>query len=510
MKTNPVALRNYKFLNYVLKQIINHPFDEKMTTFFAVFAANNPSGCYFWKDFEKYLVDVSNKLPVPREKNQQTDKNLIIMSEAYETGGHTRIVEKIIQNSADRSHDLYMTRAKEVPEHLSNICKARDSKIILSTGKDLLDKAVHLRTIGCGYRKIVLFTHPEDFLPILAFGYQSHNKPIALYNHAEHRTWFCASITDEVWDLSIGSSNNTVKLRDSKSKILGIPVEKKSRNNEVNQKLRKMLKIPLGANVFLSTGADYKFLPYGTLDMRVVVNDILEKLDNSFFVLIGIGKRSLYLWKALLSKFQQRLIILSSIPYESFRDHYNIADVYIDSIPVGGFTAILEAASLDTPVIYLKSKFCYPSCLEHCAFLDLNSLSLAAVEIIKDNYKYNLYKADISFESVDSFIRRYKEFVSSLQKNSEELNNKLDHKKSYLDLDKDSFTSYILMSCYKNKTSFDYKIFSDLNLKHKAFILSYLLLNFPSLFFKLLSGTFKYSCKIFLKRVLQINKNKLR
>lgn len=138
-----------------------------------------------------------------------------------------------------------------------------------------------------------MFNHPEDYLPVLAFGHLKWDIPIFLYNHAEHRFWFGISIVDVVLDLSSWAKANSLKYRKVlRSEVVGIPIVSSERDYRMNDIIRQQLNIDKNAIVFFSDGDYYKYYPIKELDFRNVVDLILSNVDNSYFVIIGINPKS--------------------------------------------------------------------------------------------------------------------------------------------------------------------------------------------------------------------------
>lgn len=306
--------------------------------------------------------------------------------------------------------------------------------------------------------------HPEDFIPIIAFGMFDWSIPIFLYNHAEHRTWFCNSIVDVVMDLSPKASNNTKKLRMIDcSEVLDIPLIKKNKDNNKNIEIRSSYNIPMDAVIFFSAGSEYKFTPNKNIDFKNVVSQILDNIDNSYFFIIGINP-SIEEWNKLKNKYQHRLIIIKQLPYTKYEEYYNIVDIYIDSMPVSGFTVLLESALRGIPIVFLNSLSSFPKSIELYG-IEYDDI-LEYVKNILENNSYNLPQMDSHF--IENFIIKHDIIIKSVQSHkNKDLTTYSNISKDFNDV---GFTSFVLSSVYKNKHYFNDDLFNKINNLQKLLI----------------------------------------
>ena len=462
---NELIEKNFMFAKFMEKMILGKKLDDHLALFFAKFVASNPTGCYYFKDFEKYLIGISNQYNYTKEINK-SDKILLVMSEAYVAGGHTRIVEHTIKNSPRDNFNLVFTRANfDIPVSLISICEEKTVTIQYLSSGDIISKSLELRKISSKYSKVVMHIHPEDFIPVLSYGVESWDIPVFLYNHAEHRTWFGNSIVDLVMDLSNKASENTKQFRMvQNSEVLDIPLEQKNIEPDINLKLREYHSIPNDAIVFFSGGSSYKYNPNKTIDFTTVVDDILKNVKNSFFVIIGIKSESKN-WIKLKEKYKKRLIMLTSMPYTEYEKYYNIVDIYIDSMPVSGFTVLLEAAVRKIPIVALASPFSFPDSINSQCVEYQNIMQRVNHLISTGNSENN----DMKNHYLENFIKKHFDLINSVSSHkSLDIN---DINNVYLDSDNTSYTSYILSTVCNNNVNFNHNLFADINFIKKIKIL---------------------------------------
>jgi hypothetical protein len=64
------------------------------------------------------------------------------------------------------------------------------------------------------------------------------------------------------------------------------------------------------------------------------------------------------------------------LEYRKYLEYLNIADIYVDSMPVGGFTVLLENAMRKIPIMFLDNHMSYPDCILKNPFRSLMGLFL--------------------------------------------------------------------------------------------------------------------------------------
>jgi hypothetical protein len=454
---NNILKRNFRYLEKLEKLIIKESNLEgkfKLIDIYANIATNNPSGTLHSPELEYHLLDFAESIPFqPSNKNKNKNKRLIVMSEAYKDGGHTRVVEHIINYSENNTYDLLFTWNRlDVPNSLLEICKNRECSIMfLSEGK-ALEKAKQLRDIASGYNKIILVNHPEDYLPVLAFGHSKWDIPIFLYNHADHRFWLGISIVDVVLEVSSRSKVNSIKYRKVlKSEVASIPIVPSEKDERINNIIRQQLNINKNAIVFFSGGATYKYEPIEELDFRNVVDVILSNIDNSYFLIIGVHPESKE-WSKLKAKFQNRLILMEVLEYRKYLEYLNIADICVDSMPTTGHTFLLENAIRKTPIIFLDTHLIHSDCIlkEAIPITDKNDIYdkilEKAIEIINNGFKQELNLEECNI-NIENFLYNYNNILNENMTHNRNLN-----VKRVVDFSEDSFMRNVLKYFYKDRT----------------------------------------------------------
>lgn len=495
---NKILRKNFNFLKKIEKLIINESIitDKfKLLDFYADFAVNNPHGSLHNPLLEYHLLDISENISyeLPKNKNK-SNKSLIIMSEAYQHGGHTRIVEHTINYSEDNQYDLLFTRNNFIiPNSLLEICKNKECSILTLSNDSVIEKAKQLRDIAHSYKNIIMHIHPEDYIPILSFGHSRWDTPIFLYNHAEHRFWFGISIVDVVMDLSSRAKNNSIKYRGiAESEVLDIPLVVSQINVKKNETVRKKLNIDNNSIVFLSAGSPYKYTPTKELDFRNVVNLILSNISDSFFVIIGIDPEATE-WIEIKNKFHNRVILIKQLEYSKYLEYLNIANIYIDSMPTSGFTVLIENAMRKIPIIFLDSMFSFPDSILNEA-ITYDKILDKVKEIISSGFSQ---KINLENHKIDNFINKHNKILQFYRIHNRNLN-----VIQQVDFEEDSYIRYILKDVYKDKIVIEKQKWLNLPFRYKIILSTYLFVELkkPLLFFKLIANE---KIKKLIKKVIK-------
>jgi hypothetical protein len=293
------------------------------------------------------------------------------MSFAFATGGHTRLVERWIENDDSGDvHDLTVTSMSEfeLPQ-LREAVAARGGKItLLGSTSSYTDRARQLREIAWAQAdRVVLHAHPFDIIPTIAFG-TAGGPPVMLLNHADHVFWLGAAISDQVINFREAGKDLCIRLRGiDRNATLPIPLPCPALNSNRESsrlRLRERLRIPANALVFLTIGTANKYLPIGDLDFLATARRLLATLPDSHLVAIGPDANSAG-WPALSRDFETRVHAVGEQRY--LPPYHAAADIYLEGFPFGSMTALLEAALTGLPFVRLPRTAPPPFSSEHYA-----------------------------------------------------------------------------------------------------------------------------------------------
>lgn len=329
----------------------------------AAFAAHNVCGFMSNSEIENELVRISQKHSTSIDFDFKPNTFLHIMTEAYVTGGHTRVVERWIKNSPDsQTHSLVLTKntkIEKLPEILvKNVANKNGEIVVLEDTGSYIKKALALRKLASNYEYIILHVHMFDVVPIIAFANMEFKRPIIFFNHADHVFWIGVSISDLVVNLRGYSSLYNEKNRKCfNNTVLPLPIPKKQQanidketNNCVN--IKEQLGFEKDNQVIVTMACSYKYFPFFEYNFIETSKKILAKNPNAVLLAIGPSPDD-KLWNDAQKETNGRLKAIGEIDNEIVQNYLKIADLGLDSFPISSFVSMLEIARYNIPCLSL-------------------------------------------------------------------------------------------------------------------------------------------------------------
>lgn len=265
-------------------------------------------------------------------------KVIHVLTEGYDSGGHTRVVERLLACQSKITQDVAIVEIckREIRDRFS--ITAGRVLCMQSTGVGAVEE---LAAVLAKYSYVVLHIHPDDIATSMAARIaRESGTRIALYNHADHCFTFGLPSTDVLCEISVYGSTITKNYRnDIEQTFAGIPLTVgQLREDHVRE------------DFLLSSGPAYKF------DFRQggAFATILESLIPSVIsrgVIIGPG----HLPSDASSRVQQlqregRILVLPPAEHAVYKQYLKTCSLYVDSAPVTGGSALPEAALSDVPI----------------------------------------------------------------------------------------------------------------------------------------------------------------
>lgn len=321
----------------------------------------NHSGIYRDDDFENVLVSwYLERKSAPVDDAELFDE-LHIISEPLSTGGHTRLLERLIQIRG--SGDVLVTRA--VADLEGRLRVEPSTKIYKSPTGFALDELV--ATVSA-YQTIFLHIHPDDLLASVAVGVVKKlvRNRVILVNHADHVFSFGYSYADTIAEVSEYGFYLSQSRRAACSSYLGIPVAITDMRPCSEPKSDKI-------SIF-SAGSAVKYKPHGDASFPDTVGKIFSAVPLSTITVIGPCLLSNWWWWRAKVRNPRRLKIHKALPYDRYISLIESADIYIDSFPMTGGTALPEVRSRGIPVTGLLSSSSGYTPLDATKFGDITEL----------------------------------------------------------------------------------------------------------------------------------------
>jgi glycosyltransferase involved in cell wall biosynthesis len=340
--------RNNYFYNYFINKKIlevEEELDEngvvERIMFLAKFAWRNHSGYYYDGRLENILFNYGKNLEkyVDKEKIAydiktifpQSSSNAILhlATELGEVGGHTRVLYQILKRNEDREQIIVLTdqSIKKVPKWFIDGIGTIPI-VTLDSISSIFDRAYILRYISGFSKKIILYHHPFDAVPVIAY---SHDRcpPVLLENHAHSWFWFGSSVADMVFVHSKFHMDFTHKTRTA-DKVHLLPVTQiddmdLTFDTADKVKAKEKLHINPDTTCIITVGTPDKFIPNAQYNFFKTAHKIIDRFDNVEIFIIGINNSETYCIDT------DRIHFLGPVSDPS--DYYKAADICLDALP---------------------------------------------------------------------------------------------------------------------------------------------------------------------------------
>lgn len=329
------------------------------------YAVLNNTGYFTSSVLEKVFTDYAKSLKVNLSGIKHKPNSFLhILTEGYGTGGHTRVVERWIENAPiTQSHSVVILKHNgAILETLAkNIANKNGEFIIFDTSLNLKDRALKLRKLAMGYEYIILHTHMDDATAVVAFGTEDFTRPVLFYNHANHLFWIGKSITDLLLDLMHDDGITQKRRKIFNTYCLGIPSKKIQLIDANKTASRKKFNLPLDKKIIITAGSAFKFKPIDDENLLDLIKQIID--DKCVCYAIGIPQND-KAWSKAKEESGDKIVPLGMIKFNSgYMDYIKSADLYLDSYPVGGGTTSIDAISVGVPTLFLKTALLQLDCL---------------------------------------------------------------------------------------------------------------------------------------------------
>jgi hypothetical protein len=277
---------------------------------------------------------------------------LHVLTEAFASFGHTGLCRRwIAEDTAAARHDvLLLDQFGAVPQALAQAVQARGGQIErLDTHRPLLERAAALRARAlAGADQVVLHAHPNDPLPAVAFGVPG-GPPVLLVNHADHEFWLGAAVADRVIDQRPSAAAWTRCFRAiERCQTLPLLLDAPTPPTDgTRAATRRQFQIADDEVLLLSVGSARKYQPVQGLSFFDATQALLERCPQAR-VLVA-GPAAVGPWAEAERRSGGRLRAIGH--QADLAPLHAAADVYLEGLPAGSLTALLEAALTGLPCV---------------------------------------------------------------------------------------------------------------------------------------------------------------
>jgi len=291
---------------------------------------------------ENILVKLSN---VYIKKNDNTIFNsdvegisvLHVVSEMYNTGGHSKIVQHWTKVDSNNTHFIYATQmdSEKLGQVMQELSFRKDVRYIGRFSKNQIEHARELHSFANKFDRIVLHINRNDIIPIIAFS--SIAIPVYFMNHADHCYWSGIIVTDvllQIREVNIAIDENLRQIQAQKQYFLPIPINLQSEHESKDNQIRYANGVEEDDIILLTTGSAYKFKPFKDKNLFTDVIPVLDKYDNVKLWVVGIEENDEAAIVHPKIKYFGRISYLQKLEKE--------CDIYLETLPFSSFTALLE------------------------------------------------------------------------------------------------------------------------------------------------------------------------
>lgn len=330
----------------------------RLAEYAAKFSNTNPAGIYASHLIENHLQALAAKAEAKTDHFQtevRANTVLHVMTQAYLAGGHTRVVERWIEFDQASSHSVVLIAQKKetIPSALEQLTEASGGGLIRLATEGAKLGHLELRKLASSFDKVVLHTHPYETMPVLAFRRGAFQRPVFCYNHADHLFWYGTTIIDHCFEMCRLGLEFSIDRRGAFSSSL-LPIPMPCVDFKPNDKMlaRQELTISGSEKVFLTIASAGKFPPKGAINYKKLAEKILSISGNRLLV-VGLNKDQFeHVFGCSLTGSVE---FYGHVPYSNLSKFYLAADFYLDSVPIGGGTAVLEAMLYGgRPIVWLN------------------------------------------------------------------------------------------------------------------------------------------------------------
>jgi len=284
----------------------------------------------------------SNGIAIPDMKPSQS-RTLHLVSTMYGVGGHSRFLVKWVESDKSAEHIIVLTDQKdEVPELLQNVVKKSGNYLFcLPPDASVESRALAVRKISKSCNRVVLHTHPNDSIPVIAFANEG-GPPIAMFNHAHFSFNLGSTVSDIIINTieyyrQISEKHRFAKRTAILAGTTGLwPIDDSRIDKEA---AKKELLLPENATVIMSLAHEKYFRPMKGYNIYSTVRSILRKIPDAHMIIVGVKKDNPFVPDDLRSSSRVHLLGYVHNPILQ----YKACDIFLESFPMPSLGAVPES-----------------------------------------------------------------------------------------------------------------------------------------------------------------------
>jgi hypothetical protein len=325
------------------------------TAIAAHIATQNHCGVFWSPRLEKVLSDIGKRIqpnaPI-RPRPTEFKKILQVCTQVSAVGGHTKLLCQWVKADSGRQHTLVLTQHRgPTPDFVHAVFEESGGRKVEQLNhrpSGQLDWAKRLREIARDFDLVILHTHCEDVVPLIAFADIDKHPPVLVLNHADHIFWLGPSIShlsinlrDAAQDLAIGRRGIEPRRNILMPTLAESIVRTRSR-----AEAKKELGIDPDTVLMVSAARRAKYRTMHGVTFADIHAPVLEQNPNATLMVVGAGEPED--WQPVRDRVGGRLRSIGETPNPKV--YFEAADIYVDSYPFVSSTSLMEAAGYGLPL----------------------------------------------------------------------------------------------------------------------------------------------------------------
>lgn len=390
--------------------------------YLAGFLAGNVSKYFSHSFLEQELNFLSEEIDIKLNDTYTPNSTLHVLSQPYDTGGHTKLVEQWIKNFGfqDNHSAVIINHKCAIPNSFKDIITQNGTIFQLKKG-DFETKAKQLALVASNFEKVILHIHPFEILANLAFANSHFTRPVGFLNHADHMFSCGYAVSDVVFELSTEGKEFSKTYRGiQNTHVVHIPIEEKN-STLSKENAKKYLNIADNKIIILSIASEYK---YGDgNDFIDMAKRIIALKENIEFILIGPSIISSPIWKKAKEESNSRINPVGMKPRDELKYYIKASDIFIESFPFGSYTVFLDVSSYGINILRLKNpNFNLDVVLNHPSQCQNIDEIVKKVEIILNHPKTEEFVISLSDNYPSTWIKKCQSIIVDEMKHHKSMN----------------------------------------------------------------------------------------
>jgi hypothetical protein len=334
----------FTFLVSLIQQVKSTKAKIALANYCGMLASKNYCGTFREKKIEGFFKSYSNslKLDEPKLGAIQTNNIVHIFTTTYITGGHTRFLENLVKLDDNYIHHLIVTDQGDVEprQSLLDLIQSKGGHMHFLERTSLEEQINSFRCfVFENAAKVMMHIHPHDFLPSIAFQDKPKELEVFFFNHADHLFSYGCDVSDTI--INIREEANRISVHErfmKRSSILPLPIIKNDNQPSDLISIREKYGVKENDIIGLAIGNPEKFYKNKKHHFFRTISKALAQNPNLIVFIVGVSKMDFCPELDAIEHDRLHFMGIQKDP----SDLQRIADIAIDPMPIGSYTALLE------------------------------------------------------------------------------------------------------------------------------------------------------------------------